>query len=100
MRPDGAPGPVIVRASFGKVRDRVARFTGGPRGSRVPAVSLAPHGLDELGLGGLANLLSRMRGGRASDCVDTVMKLFENGRLTTHDDATLMVVTAAGLEAG
>ena len=54
----------------------------------------------ELGLGGLANLLSRMRGGSASDCVDTVMKLFENGRLTTHDDATLMVVTAAGLEAG
>ena len=54
----------------------------------------------ELGLGGLANLLSRMRGGRASDCVDTVMKLFENGKLTTHDDATLMVVTAAGLEAG
>ena len=54
----------------------------------------------ELGLGGLANLLSRMRGGSASDCVDTVMKLFEAGKLTTHDDATLMVVTAAGLEAG
>ena len=54
----------------------------------------------ELGLGGLANLLSRMRGGTASECVDTVMKLFENGKLTTHDDATLMVVTAAGLEAG
>ena len=54
----------------------------------------------ELGLGGLANLLSRMRGSSASDCVDTVMKLFEAGKLTTHDDATLMVVTAAGLEAG
>ena len=54
----------------------------------------------ELGLGGLANLLSRMRGGTASECVDTVMELFENGKLTTHDDATLMVVTAAGLEAG
>ena len=54
----------------------------------------------ELGLGGLANLLSRMRGGSASDCVDTVMKLFESGKLKTHDDATLMVVTAAGPETG
>ncbi len=54
----------------------------------------------ELGLGGLANLLSRMPAATASECVDTVMKLFENGKLTTHDDATLMVVTAAGLEAG
>lgn len=54
----------------------------------------------ELGLGGLANLLSRMRGGSAADCVDTVMRLFEDGKLTTHDDATLMVVTAAGLETG
>ena len=41
-----------------------------------------------------------MRGGSASDCVDTVMKLFESGKLTTHDDATLMVVTAAGPETG
>jgi len=54
----------------------------------------------ELGLGGLANLLSRMRGGRPADCVAAVMRLFETGRLTTHDDATLMVITAAGLETG
>ena len=54
----------------------------------------------ELGPGGLANLLSRMRGGRPADCVAAVMRLFETGRLTTHDDATLMVITVAGLETG
>ncbi|MGC6454367.1 MAG: PP2C family protein-serine/threonine phosphatase [Candidatus Puniceispirillaceae bacterium] len=50
----------------------------------------------ELGLGGLASLLSRIRADRASDCVDAVMRLFDAGKLTTHDDATLLVITGAG----
>ena len=38
-------------------------------------------------------------GGSAGDRVDAVMRLFEAGKLKTHDDATLLIVTAAGLEA-
>ena len=50
----------------------------------------------ELGLGGLAGLLARIKADRAADCVSAIMKLFETGKLTTHDDATLLVVTAGG----
>jgi len=59
-------------------------------------ITEAKAGERELGLGGLAGLLSRIRGERASACVEAVMRLFEAGKLTTHDDATLLVVTAAG----
>jgi len=59
-------------------------------------VTEAKAGGRELGLAGLAGLLSRRRGDRAGDCVDGVMRLFRASKLTTHDDATLLVVTGAG----
>ena len=37
-----------------------------------------------------------MKATNAEARVDAIMRLFENGKLTTHDDATLMVVTASG----
>ena len=61
-------------------------------------ITEAEAGGRELGLNGLASLLSRVRADGASDRVDAVMRLFETGRLETHDDATLLVVTAAGLD--
>jgi sigma-B regulation protein RsbU (phosphoserine phosphatase) len=51
----------------------------------------------ELGLNGLAGLLGRIKAKGAEERVDAVMRLFEAGKLTTHDDATLLIVTAAGL---
>jgi serine phosphatase RsbU (regulator of sigma subunit) len=51
----------------------------------------------ELGLDGLAGLLSRVKATSAGERVDAVMHLFEAGKLKTHDDATLLIVTAAGL---
>ena len=61
-------------------------------------ITEAEAGGRELGLGGLAGLLSRVKATGARDRVDAVMRLFEAGRLTTHDDATLLVVAAAGLD--
>ena len=61
-------------------------------------ITEAAAGGRELGLNGLAGLLSRVRADSASERVDAVMRLFETGRLETHDDATLLVVTAAGLD--
>ena len=52
----------------------------------------------ELGLNGLASLLSRVTANGAGERVDAVMRLFETGRLKTHDDATLLIITAAELE--
>lgn len=52
----------------------------------------------ELGLNGLASLLARVKATGAGDRVDAVMRLFEVGKLRTHDDATLLIVTAAGGE--
>ena len=59
-------------------------------------ITEAEAGGRELGLGGLAGLLARIRAERAADCVNAVMRLFETGKLTTHDDATLLVVTGGG----
>ena len=61
-------------------------------------ITEAQAGGRELGLSGLAGLLSRVKADSASARVDAVMRLFEAGRLETHDDATLLVVTAAGLD--
>ena len=47
----------------------------------------------ELGLGGLASLSRRLGGASASDKVAGLMSLFQNGKLSTHDDATILVVT-------
>ena len=52
----------------------------------------------ELGLNGLAGLLARVKANGAGERVDAIMRLFEAGKLKTHDDATLLIVTAAGLE--
>ena len=59
-------------------------------------ITEAEAGGRELGLDGLATLLSRVKATNAEARVDAIMRLFENGKLTTHDDATLMVVTASG----
>jgi len=53
----------------------------------------------ELGLNGLASLLARVKANGAGERVDAVMRLFEAGKLKTHDDATLLIVTAAGVDA-
>ena len=50
----------------------------------------------ELGLNGLAGLLARVKAKGVADRIDMVMRLFETGRLKTHDDATLLIITAAG----
>ena len=47
----------------------------------------------EIGLGGLASLSRRLGGESAQDKVSGIMSLFETGKLTTHDDATILVVT-------
>lgn len=52
----------------------------------------------ELGLNGLAGLLGRITANGTGERVDAIMRLFEAGRLTTHDDATLLIVTAADLQ--
>lgn len=59
-------------------------------------ITEAAAGGRELGLGGLAGLLVKIRTDHASAFVDAVMRLFEVGKLTTHDDATLLVVTGCG----
>jgi len=59
-------------------------------------ITEAEAGGRELGLGGLAGLLARIKADRAADCVAAIMRLFEAGKLTTHDDATLLVVTGGG----
>ena len=59
-------------------------------------ITEAEAGGRELGLGGLAGLLARIKTDRAADCVAAIMRLFEAGKLTTHDDATLLVVTGGG----
>ena len=56
----------------------------------------AETGGRELGLGGLAALLQRMPDRTPRQKLDGVMRLFGNGRLQTHDDATLLIVTANG----
>lgn len=52
----------------------------------------------EPGLNGLAGLLGRIPANGTGERVDAIMRLFEAGRLTTHDDATLLIVTAADLQ--
>jgi phosphoserine phosphatase RsbU/P len=47
----------------------------------------------ELGLKRLASLTGRLDSQRAIDKVSGIMDLFKNGKLTTHDDATILVVT-------
>ncbi|MDA9194524.1 serine/threonine-protein phosphatase, partial [Alphaproteobacteria bacterium] len=47
----------------------------------------------ELGLKRLASLTGRLDSQRAIDKVSGIMHLFKNGKLTTHDDATILVVT-------
>ena len=47
----------------------------------------------ELGLKRLASLTVRLDSQRAIDKVSGIMHLFKNGKLTTHDDATILVVT-------
>ncbi|MDB3880167.1 SpoIIE family protein phosphatase [Alphaproteobacteria bacterium] len=47
----------------------------------------------ELGLKRLASLTRRLDGRKAIDKVSGIMQLFKVGKLTTHDDATILVVT-------
>ncbi len=53
----------------------------------------------ELGVNGLAGLLAKGKAIGADDRVDAIMRLFESGKLKTHDDATLLIVTGAASEA-
>ena len=47
----------------------------------------------EIGLGGLASLSRQLGGQSASEKAQGVISLFENDKLTTHDDATILVIT-------
>ena len=53
----------------------------------------------EIGLGGLASLSRQLGGQSASDKVRGVISLFENDKLTTHDDATILVITRPDIAA-
>ena len=46
-------------------------------------------------MGGLSSLLQRMSGKTATEKLDATMRLFVDGRLVTHDDATMLLVTAS-----
>ena len=47
----------------------------------------------EIGLGGLASLSRQLGGQSAFEKAQGVISLFENDKLTTHDDATILVIT-------
>ena len=47
----------------------------------------------ELGLSGLTSLSRQLPGTTAMEKMRGVINLFEMGRLSTHDDATLLVIT-------
>ena len=47
----------------------------------------------EVGLSGLASLSRRLPGQSAVEKVQGIIGLFEQGKLSTHDDATILVVT-------
>ena len=47
----------------------------------------------EVGLSGLASLSRRLPGQSAVEKVQGIIALFEQGKLSTHDDATILVVT-------
>ena len=47
----------------------------------------------EVGLNGLASLSRRLPGNSAVEKVRGIIGLFEQGKLSTHDDATILVVT-------
>ena len=47
----------------------------------------------EVGLSGLASLSRRLPGHSAVEKVSGIISLFETGKLSTHDDATILVVT-------
>ena len=47
----------------------------------------------EIGLGGLASLSRQLGGQSATEKAQGVISLFENDKLTTHDDATILVIT-------
>ena len=48
----------------------------------------------ELGLGGLVSLARRLSGHTALDKIAGLMRLFRSGKLETHDDATMLVITS------
>ena len=58
-------------------------------------ITEAEAGGRELGMGGLSSLLQRMSGKTATEKLDATMRLFVDGRLVTHDDATMLLVTAS-----
>ena len=47
----------------------------------------------EVGLSGLASLSRRLPGHSALEKVRGIIALFEQGKLSTHDDATILVIT-------
>ena len=53
----------------------------------------------EIGLGGLASLSRQLGGQSASEKAQGVISLFENDKLTTHDDATILVITRPDTQA-
>ena len=58
-------------------------------------ITEAEAGGRELGMGGLSSLLQRMSGKTATEKLDATIRLFVDGRLVTHDDATMLLVTAS-----
>ncbi len=48
---------------------------------------------DEIGLGTLQTLMKRLPGDLASEKCAALMGLFNSGKLKTHDDATILVIT-------
>ncbi len=54
----------------------------------------------EVGLSGLASLSRRLPGTSAVEKVQGIIGLFEQGKLSTHDDATILVLTKPDAVAG
>lgn len=84
-----------------EVRPRRLNITGGFLYMATDGLTEAHSGGRELGIGGLAWLASRLVNSNsgnnitnsARDKVRAVMALFETGRMTTHDDAALLVLS-------
>ena len=59
-------------------------------------ITEAEEGENELGFEGLTAIAKSHQGQKGSLRVADIMRRFDDGRLTTHDDATLLIVTSVG----
>ena len=59
-------------------------------------ITEAMMGDDELGFEGLVDLAKSHKTLKGSQRVADIMRRFDDQRLVTHDDATLLIVTSVG----